>query len=80
MPRAPVKTDRDVPLFLIPHMIMKRVKLHSEDVERIIVRKTGSHYYTISTRTRSIKRELKGKNVPDVPVEPLMAADGGCES
>ena len=59
MPRRQTTVERDVPLFIIPHMIMKRIRTHGENLERVIVRKSGSHYYNISIRTRPVKRELK---------------------
>ena len=59
MPRRQTTTDRDIPLFIVPHMIMKRIRRHGENLERVIVRKSGSHYYNISIRTRPVKRELE---------------------
>jgi hypothetical protein len=58
MPRRQTTVEREVPLFLVPHMIMKRIKQHEEAMERIIVRKVGRHYYNISIRTKPVKREL----------------------
>jgi len=59
MPRRQTTTDRDIPLFIVPHVIMKRIRMHGKALERVIVRKSGSHYYNISIRTRPVKRELK---------------------
>lgn len=59
MPRRQPTTDREIPLFIIPHMIMKRIRMHGDAQERVIVRKSGSHYHNISIRTRAVKRELK---------------------
>jgi hypothetical protein len=59
MPRRQTTVERDIPLFIVPHMIMKRIRTHGENLERVIVRKSGSHYYNISIRTRTVKRELK---------------------
>jgi len=58
MSRRPATMERDIPLFLIPHIVMRGVRTYGEDLERVIVRKTGSHFYNISIRTRPIKREL----------------------
>jgi hypothetical protein len=38
---------------------MQKIRRHGENLERVIVRKSGSHYYNISIRTRPVKRELK---------------------
>lgn len=59
MPRRTATVERDIPLFLIPHMVLREVRKQGEELERIIVRKTGSHFYNISVRTRPIKRELR---------------------
>jgi hypothetical protein len=59
MPRRQTTVERDIPLFIVPHMIMKRIRKHGKNLERVIVRKSGSHYYNISIRTRPVKRELK---------------------
>jgi hypothetical protein len=60
MPRRSATVERDIPLFLIPHVLLREVRSHGEELERVIIRKTRSHFYNISIRTRPIKRELKG--------------------
>jgi hypothetical protein len=59
MPRRQATIERDIPLFLIPHSVLRGVRTHGEELERVIVRKTRSHFYNISIRTQPIKRELK---------------------
>ncbi len=59
MPRRQTTIGRDIPLFIVPHIIMQKIRTHGENLERVIVRKSGSHYYNISIRTRPVKRELK---------------------
>jgi hypothetical protein len=59
MPRRQTTTDREIPLYLIPHMITKRIRRHGDALERIIVCKSGSHYNNISIRTRRVKRDLR---------------------
>lgn len=77
MPHRQTTTDRKIPLFIVPHMIMKRIRRHGEALERVIVRKSGSHYYNISIRTRPVKRELKvrpaGARIPVL----VCGAEGG---
>jgi hypothetical protein len=65
MPRRLATIERDIPLFLIPHILLREVRRHSEELERVIVRKTSSHFYNISIRTRPIKRELKGRGLKE---------------
>jgi hypothetical protein len=60
MPRRPAKIERDIPLYLVPHIVFRGVRTHGEELERVIVQKTGRHFYNVSIRTRPIKRELKG--------------------
>ena len=59
MPRRAAHVQPNVPLFLVPHMIHKGIQKFGVEVERIIVRKVGRHYYNISIHSRSIKRELQ---------------------
>jgi hypothetical protein len=61
MPRQQTTTDREIPLLNIPHVIMKRIRIHGEALECVIVRRSGSHYYNISIRTRPVKRDLKAR-------------------
>ena len=53
--------ERDIPLFLIPHIVKRGVRTHGEGLERVTVSRTHQHFYTVSIRTRPIKRELKGR-------------------
>ena len=61
MPRRPATIERDIPLFLIPHIVKRGVRTHGEGLERVIVSRTHHHFYTVSIRTRPIKRELKSR-------------------
>jgi len=61
MPRRPAPVERDIPLFLVPHIAKRRVRTHGEDPEQNIVRRAGIHFYHVSIRSRPIKRELKRK-------------------
>lgn len=58
MPRRPAEVSPDVPLFLVPRLIQQRIRLHGDGVERVIVKKTHQHFYTVSVRTRPVKREF----------------------
>jgi len=60
MPRRPAKIERDIPLYLIPDIVKREVRTHGDELERVIVRKTRSHFYNVSIRTKPIKRELRG--------------------
>jgi hypothetical protein len=59
MPGRTATIERDIPLFLIPHSELRSVRTYGDELERVIVRRTRSHFYTISIRTRPVKRELK---------------------
>jgi hypothetical protein len=59
MPRQPTAIERDIPLFLIPHVVLREVRTHGEELERLNVHKTRRHFYNVSISTRPIKRELK---------------------
>jgi len=59
MPRRPTETEGCVPLWLIPPVIMKRIQAVGEELDWIRVRRSKYHYYTISIRTRPVKREFR---------------------
>jgi hypothetical protein len=59
MPRRPTKTERDIPLWLIPTIVKREVHTHGEELDWVFVRSTGSHFYNIRIRTRPVKRELR---------------------
>lgn len=59
MPRRAAIVHPNVPLFTIPPVIREAVMNAGEELERIVVRKSNRHFYTVSVRTRSIKRELR---------------------
>jgi len=61
MPRRPAVVEQDIPLYLIPHLVKRGVFRHGYELEQIHVKKTRRHFYSVSIRTRPIKRELKGK-------------------
>jgi len=59
MPRRPSKIERDIPLYLIAGIVKRGVSTYGEGLERVIVRKTGRHFYNVSIRTRRIRKELR---------------------
>ena len=52
MPRRPAEVMEDIPLFLIPHVIMQKIRTCGEDLEGVAVKRTERHFYTVSVRTR----------------------------
>jgi hypothetical protein len=61
MTRRAATVQRDIPLYLPAHIVQREVRINSRELERVIVRKTRSHFYNVSVRTRPINCELKGK-------------------
>ena len=61
MPRRPAEVQPDVPLFLVAHVIQRRIRTHGEDLERVMVTRTHRHFYTVSVRTRPIRREYQAE-------------------
>ena len=59
MPRRPAEVEADVPLFLVAYVIQQRVRTCGEELERVIVTRTHRHFYTVSIRTRPIRREYQ---------------------
>ena len=71
MPRQQTTIGRDIPLFLIPHVIMQKIRRHGEEVEWQMARRMDQHYYTVSIRTRPVNREFQKLRLVkvSVPVE-----------
>ena len=59
MSRRPTKTERDIPLWLIPDIVKREVRTNGEGLDWLFVQKTGSHFYNIRIRTKPIRRELR---------------------
>ena len=77
MPRRPATVERDILLYLISPIVLRRIRTHGKELERGIVRKTRRHFYKVSIRTRSIERELKrGKKYASGTPEANIRVDG----
>jgi len=61
MPRRPAEVMDDVPLFLVAHVIQQRVRSCGEELERVMVTRTHRHFYTVSVRTKPIRREYQAE-------------------
>ena len=58
MPRRRTENEGEVPLWLIPQVILQWIKKFGEELEWIRVKRTNHRYYTVSIRTRPTKREF----------------------
>lgn len=63
MPRRPAEVQPDVPLFLVAHVIQQRIRTHGEELERVMVNRAHRHFYTVSVRTRPIRREYQAERM-----------------
>jgi hypothetical protein len=81
MPRRPAKIERDIPLYLVPEIVKRGVVTHGGTLERVIVSRTGNHFYNVSIRTRPVKRELRSSRArPGIRKHPAgdeTGTDGG---
>jgi hypothetical protein len=59
MPRRPALVKPDIPLFFISSVIRQEIKKAGEELERIVVKKAGRHFYNLAIHTRSVSRELR---------------------
>ncbi|MCX6683242.1 MAG: hypothetical protein NTZ37_00710 [Methanoregula sp.] len=69
-------TETEIPLYLIPTVIARQIKLHGGVVHRISVKRTCRHHYNITVHTKALNREFKIRNErarlsADNPVEDL---------
>lgn len=58
MPRRPTEHNGNIPLWLIPQIILQKIRNFGEDLEWIRVRRSIHHLYVISIRIRSVKRKF----------------------
>ena len=59
----------EIPLYLLPQVIARLIRLKGEAVYRISVVRTHWHHYNVSIRTKRIKRELAP--VPVAVISPV---------
>ena len=67
MPRRPTITEERVPLFLLPHMVMRGIRMHGEELEWVMARRMSHHYYSMSIRTQPVRREFQKFRLMTVP-------------
>ena len=62
MPRRAARSyGRGIPLFLIPHVIMQKIRNCGEDLEGVAVKRTERHFYTVIFRTRQVDRKSQSE-------------------
>jgi hypothetical protein len=76
MPRHPTGHDGNVRLWFIPAVILQWIKKVGEDLEWVRMRRTTHHYYLVSIRTRSVKREFRRPAAARI-TGPLARANAG---
>ena len=52
-------TDNGIPLYLIPAVIDRQIRMLGMRTYRISVKRTCRHHYNITIRTKSLQRELR---------------------
>jgi hypothetical protein len=60
-------TETEIPLYLIPTVIARQIRLQGGAVYRISVKRTCKHHYNITVRTKSLNREFKIRNERALP-------------
>ena len=58
MVRIRANDEKEIPLWVIPHVIAKQIKKTGDKIYRISVKRTHWHHYNISVRTKPLPREL----------------------
>jgi hypothetical protein len=51
--------EADVPLFMLPHIVLKNIRLHGEEVDWLMAKRTSHHFYQVKIRTSPVSRELQ---------------------
>jgi hypothetical protein len=65
------RTEGEIPLYLLPQAVARKVKEWGDAVYRISVKRTHWHHYNITVRTKPVRREL----APEVKV--VLSDPGG---
>lgn len=58
MTRRRSRTERDIPLYLLPLAVARRVRAWGGAVYRISIVRTHRHHYNVTVRTKQAKRGL----------------------
>ena len=58
MTKGRSRTENEVPLYLLPLAVARRIREWGEVVYRISIVRTRWHHYNVTVRTRRIKKEL----------------------
>jgi hypothetical protein len=77
IPRRAATVGRDIPLYLIAHIVQREVRVRGEELERVIVRKTQSHFYNVSVRTKPVNRELTARQAAALREVPSKEKEAG---
>lgn len=76
MPRRPTGHDDNVPLWLLPQVILQWIKKVGEELDWIHVRRTKSHFYAVRVRTRAAKREFVHRTAAAPAARPAAGGAG----
>ncbi len=78
MARIRSNDEKEIPLWVIPHIIAQQIRKTGDRIYRISVKRTHWHHYNISVRTKALPRELApAKVVVFSPgVQPLAGNQG----
>ena len=52
------RSEKGIPLYLVPQVVARQIRQRGTMVFRISVRRTHLHYYNITVRTKSLPLEL----------------------
>ena len=70
MTRRRSRSESDIPLWLLPQALARKVREWGDGLYRISVKRTHWHHYNVTVRTRPIRKELAPVEVaatsPDV--------------
>jgi len=58
MARIRSNDEWDIPLFVIPQIILKQIRKTGDKIYRISIKRTHWHHYNVSVRTKALPREL----------------------
>lgn len=64
------RSETEIPLYLLPLAVARRIREWGDVIYRISIRRTRWHHYNVTVRTRLIKKELEPVLVAVPEAEP----------
>lgn len=69
MTRSRSRTESEIPLWLLPHALVRTVREWGDALYRISVKRTHWHHFNVTVRTKPVPKELKPVEVATISMD-----------